>query len=227
MSITGIALVPASPMLIPGMTGQTPPPDEVRRPALLAIGEMLNAQPEIVIVIAEGPRDEVFEDHTSLHLHRLGGMRDDPSNARSLPIALAIGAALLQDAGWSGPMECHSVGTNASTFAKRIASDPRNVGLLLLANGSACSSVAAPGSLHPEAHHFNTDFLEFLRSPSEPQPSRLGQVACADQLSDAFGPLQVYGSVTSDLAVASNLTVRIRYADEFRGVFLVCASALP
>jgi len=214
-------------MLILGMTGQTPPPDEVRRPALLAIGEMLNAQPEIVIVIAEGPRDEVFEDHTSLHLHRLGGMRDDSSNARSLPIPLAIGAALLQDAGWSGPVEFHSVATNANVLGEQITSDPRNVGLLLLANGSACSSVAAPGSLHPDAHGFNADFLEFLRSPSEPQLSRLSQVACADQLSDAFGPLQVYGSVTSDLAVASDLTARIHYADKFRGVFLVCASALP
>jgi hypothetical protein len=86
-----------------------------------------------------------------------------------LPLPLGLGARLLDEAGYSGPRllqsvhsgepaaACLRLGAGLSTISDR-------VGLLLMADGSACRSLRAPGYLDPRAAAFDAVIADAVRS---------------------------------------------------------------
>lgn len=232
MSITGAAMLPASPMLARGLSGQTTPAPDLRTAALAVIDAVLLTEPDAMVVIASGDDDGTFDETAPLRLHRLGGLRQDPRDAstteRALPIPLAIAASLLREAGWKGPTSYRSLDASASTataeaLGQHLAAEYQRVGVLLLANGSARCTAGAPGSFDSDAAAFNADLLAFLGSRDPDARSRLTAQRCVEQMSDAYLAMRTIDAV---LPIDST-SVSIAYADEFRGVFFVCATFLP
>lgn len=228
MSITAAAVVPASPALLSGMTGTARPAQHLREAALDAIANVLRTEPVAIVVIAQGPITDEFDAQCALGLSRLGGMppADELGKGRALPIPLAIGASLLRDSGWGGTVTFRTIAEDCSLESIRevgrgLADDSRRIGLILLGNGSACSTAGAPGSLHPDAASFNADVDRVIDACDSAALARLTRPACAEQLSDAFIPLHVL-----DSALGSRITT-IRLSEEFRGVHMVIATMLP
>lgn len=229
MNVVGIAVIPAAPILVTGLTGTATPALDVRAAALAAIGDVLRSEPEFIVMIAQGDRDAHFDESASLHLHRLGGMQDDrPSQHSSvMPLSLAIGTSLLRDAGWTGPFDGRLAdaamsSAQAQSLGRHLCADSRRLGVLLLANASACSSAAAPGSWHEGSEAFNADVLEVIRTRDSQALTRLTQSSCREQLSDAFVPMHVLAGLTSETDTST-----VHHAGEFRGVQHMCASILP
>jgi hypothetical protein len=228
MSLVGAALVPAAPVLVAELSGRLRPAASPREAARRAIVGVIATAPDIIVVVAEGDRDESFDSTSALRLHRLGGMhRDDYApGSRTLPVPLAIGAALLRDAGWVGAtsyvaVDAATTPVDALARGEDLVVGEKRVGLLLLGNGSACCTAKAPGSLHPDAEAFNAALLSAIVSGDRDAVLAWTPEAFTTQLSDVRVPLQMlYGMSGSETLAWST-----ECADEFQGVFYVCASA--
>jgi len=227
MTVLSAALIPAAPILVAGLGGQLDPASELRAAALLSLRALLTPQPERIVVVAEGDHDEEFDESCSLALHRLGGtVTEITTSARALPIPLAVAAALLSEAGWSGPITFRLVSRSASrqesvVVGTGLSKSAESIGLMILGNASACSTPKAPGSLHPDAEAFNLRVIELLRAGRGEGLDSLRADECKAQLSDVRIPLQVLAGVMPEFSA------RIHWAQEFGGVFSVIADIQP
>ena len=233
MSIVSAALVPAAPLLVPGLNGHTMPAPEVRAAALEAIQRMIDAGVDEVIVLAEADRDGLFDSTAPWGLHRIGGMHtlSEPGAGvtfdQLLTVSLAIGASVLRDAGWTGTTSFYALERTMSADAaaevgRGLEATRRSVGLLLLGNGSACCTEKAPGSFHPQAETFNATLLTVIRQGDRAAMMELSAHDTADQLSDVRVPLQVFAGATSGHRFLGSIT----FADDFAGVYYICATLL-
>jgi hypothetical protein len=234
MSIVGAALVPAAPVLLPALSGREQPAAVVLNAALCVIRQLIDSAPAEVMVLAEADRYGVFDTSAPWGLHRLGGMpARDSGDARAtcgepLPVPLAIGAALLRLAGWTGPVDYHALDRSLSPeaaieYGRKLSSSTLPVGLLLLGNGSACCTDKAPGSFHSGAQAFNEALTSIIRTGDQTTVEQLSAEATAEQLSDIRLPLQVLAGADSP----ARLRGSIAYDEPFMGVHYICAAFLP
>ena len=193
--IVRAALCPSPPLLASGVTGQTDVLPELREACEAAVGWLLAAAPDAVTVIgpaattATWPPDSVPD--LSMHapalsrLARLAAARPariPPAPcACPLPLSLAIGAQLLDAAGYAGPRVLQSVAESASPDACRdlgrdLAADAPLTALLVMGDGSARRSAAAPGYLDERAEPFDTVVEQAAprRRPARPRRPRPG-----------------------------------------------------
>lgn len=231
MSLVSAALVPAAPVLVPGLSGHTMTAQEVRAATLDAIQRMIDAGVDEVIVLAEADRDGLFDSTAPWGLHRIGGLHPFSEAGavfdQLLTMPLAIGASMLRDAGWTGPTSFHALERTMSADAaaevgRGLGTTKRSVGLLLLGNGSACCTEKAPGSFHPQAERFNATLLTMIRQGDRAAMMELSAHDTADQLSDVRVPLQVFAGATSGHRFLGSIT----FADDFAGVYYICATLL-
>ena len=232
MSIVSAALVPAAPVIVPGLSGHTMPAPEVRSAALDAIQRMIDAGVDEVIVLAEADRDGLFDSTAPWGLHRIGGLHPFSEAGavfdQLLTMPLAIGASMLRDAGWTGTTYFHAlertISANAAAEVGRgLGTTKRSVGLLLLGNGSACCTEKAPGSFHPQANEFNTSLVGMIRQGNRAAMMALPTQGAAEQLSDIRVPLQVFAGATPEHRLVSS----IGFTGDFAGVYYICATFLP
>jgi hypothetical protein len=183
------ALCPSPPLLAAGVTGQTAVIPELREACEAAVAWLLAAAPDMVTVVgpatatAAWPRESIPD--LSMHAPALNRLAR-PAGARSpgadagdtslpapppsppVPLALAIGAQLLDAACYSGPRVLQSVAESASPDACRdlgrdLAADAPLTALLVMGDGSARRSTAAPGYLDDRAEPFDTSVEQALR----------------------------------------------------------------
>ena len=232
MSIVSAALVPAAPVIVPGLSGHTMPAPEVRSAALDAIQRMIDAGVDEVIVLAEADRDGLFDSTAPWGLHRIGGLHPFSEAGavfdQLLTMPLAIGASMLRDAGWTGTTYFHALERTISADAaaevgRGLGTTKRSVGLLLLGNGSACCTEKAPGSFHPQANEFNTSLVGMIRQGNRAAMMALPTQGAAEQLSDIRVPLQVFAGATPEHRLVSS----IGFTGDFAGVYYICATFLP
>ena len=213
MSALAAAIVPAAPVLLPQLTGSTPAAGEVREAAFESIAAMLATKPDVVVVVAEASPAGWFDPSTPLGLGRIGG---HSGHEDALPIPLAIGAQLLRDAGWQGSVALLGLEPG---FRPQNVDLPDRSALLLMANGSARCTEKAPGSFDAGAEDFNALFTSALANGDSDQLSSLDPDLARQQWSDVVGPLAVLTETMRPLPPAT-----LHYADQWGGVFYVCAS---
>ena len=88
MTLVGVALVPAAPVLVAELSGRLRPAMMPRDAARRVIEQLIATSPDLIVVVAEGDNDETFDETAAMHLHRMGGMRRDDyaPGARVLPV---------------------------------------------------------------------------------------------------------------------------------------------
>ncbi|GGO91493.1 class III extradiol dioxygenase subunit B-like domain-containing protein [Wenjunlia tyrosinilytica] len=169
--LVAAAVCPAPPMLVPEVAaGAAPELDSLREACAEAVEGLAASGAERLVVV--GP---VEEDGSGMHdqgavgsFHAFGvdlevtlGPPMETAPARPLPPALAIGAWLLRESGWSAgpcqglgvgepfdPSECVRVGHDLAAAKERLA-------LLVMGDGSACRTVKAPGYFDERAAAFD------------------------------------------------------------------------
>jgi hypothetical protein len=92
-----------------------------------------------------------------------------------LPSAVDIGRWLLARNGSEHPLVVDVVDDERTTTTR-----PSEVGLLVMADGSARRTPKAPGALHPEAQAFDREIAELLMTGREPDLSRATEMWCTD-----------------------------------------------
>jgi hypothetical protein len=169
--ITGAAICPPAPLLARELTGLDPVIPELRQACAAAAGQLIKSEPEMIAVVGPGPRTAVWPADGRLDLVAFGpalGLRDEETRP-PVPLALGLGARLLDEGGYTGPRRLQSVQPGEPAAAcLRLGADLRarsgRVGLLVMADGSACRSLRAPGYLDPRAAGFDTALEDAVRT---------------------------------------------------------------
>src|SRR5271165_7206374 len=151
--IAGVAICPPAPLLARELTGLDPVIPELRQACAAAAGRLVKSSPEVIAVVGPGRRTAVWPADGRLNLAAFGpalGTRDTSTGPtpRPLPLPLGLGARLLDEAGYTGPRLLQSVHQDEPSAAcLRLGADLRTladrVGLLVMADGSACRSLRA------------------------------------------------------------------------------------
>ncbi|MEU3374265.1 class III extradiol dioxygenase subunit B-like domain-containing protein [Streptomyces sp. NPDC006711] len=165
--LVAAAVCPCPPLLVPEVAaGAAPELDAARDACADALGVLAASRPDLLAVVGPAEEDAVFRPGA---LGTFTGFGVDVSvrlgtgepGARRLPVSLAVGAWLLERAGWRDaplqglavdermePERCADAGRELAARAGRVA-------LLVLGDGSACRTLKAPGYLDERAQPFD------------------------------------------------------------------------
>jgi hypothetical protein len=156
-----------------------------------------------------------------------------PAPVPALPLALAIGAQLLDAAGYAGPRILQSIAESASPDACRdlgrdLAADAPLTALLVMGDGSARRSAAAPGYLDERAEPFDTVVEQAFRDGDLSALAALDQNLARDLLAAGRPAWQVLaGALTPEPAAPARPRTQILYSDAPLGVAYLVATLDP
>ncbi len=149
---------------------------------------------------------------------------EGPPRPVTLPLPLGLGVRLLDEAGYRGTRRLESISQDEPPAAcLRLGAGLRSldgrVGLLVMADGSACRSLRAPGYLDPRAAAFDAAIERAVRD-GDPGALRAMDPGLARELLAAGRPAwQVLAGGMPGLAPVAE----ILYADDPFGVFYLVA----
>jgi hypothetical protein len=150
--IIAAAVCPHPPALVPEVAGAADELADVRGHALAAVEALVGARPDRVVVLGSAEPGFTADESAggTLAGHgvdvRAGGPRLE------LPLSLTVGAWLLDQVSWSGPR----------SYVAEVPDTHDRVALLVMADGSARRSLAAPGHLDERAEAFDADVARAL-----------------------------------------------------------------
>jgi hypothetical protein len=158
-----------------------------------------------------------------------GGVLVDSRPAGGLPLALGIGAALLDEAGYAGPRAHQAIDATASLqdclqAGARVAELAPRVSLLVVGDGSARCTPAAPGYFDERAQEFGRSVESALRDGDMAALAGLDAGLAAELMATGRAAWQVLaGAVGAHRQVPGDLL----YADAPFGVaYYVCVHDL-
>lgn len=204
--LVAAACCPNPPLLLPGSTGgPVTEVAELRSACLAAIGVILGASPDVVLIVGADAEYDLAE-----------------------PLSIAVGRELLSQAGWSGQVQRVIVPRTASPAdallaGTRIRQRPGRVALLVMADGSACRTLKAPGYLDERAVGFDDDVTRALLASDWPTVAAL-QRQPAEELLVAGRPAW---QVLAGAAATGALVATGHYAAAPFGVWYPVISYLP
>ncbi len=204
-----VAFCPSPPLLIPAVEGRAAPETTaLRRACAEAVTEMLAVRPEVVVVVGEGadpgtrfgqgdagPLRSYGVDRT---IAFAGGIRP---GGRRLPLAHALGAWLLDEAGFAGAR----VGVGPADLADLVRDLPGPVGVLAMGDGSARRTVKAPGYLDDAAAPFDTAVAAALAGGDAEALAALDEREGARLLAAGVPTWRAVGAALSDRQISARL----------------------
>lgn len=185
------AIVPSPPLLARGLTGRAEVLPELRAACAAAVARLLSAPTDVVAVVGSGTATATFAPGERLNVAAFGArgngsMRAGPPSTpgehpgvappgehspprkAQLPLAVGIGAELLDEAGYAGPRALESVDAAATAqecarAGSRVAGLAPRVALLVVGDGSARRTPAAPGHFDERAEAFDASAEAAIR----------------------------------------------------------------
>ncbi|MEU6669259.1 hypothetical protein [Streptomyces sp. NPDC046727] len=161
--LVAAAVCPCLPSLVLDETdaGAAAAPELLRAACAEAVATVLAEEPEIMAVVGPGERSHLHEEGVVWAFRGLGspvdvrlgrGRATEPPTSR-LPMSLGVGAWLLQQTGWTGPVRAYEVDDDRSWPTNgedglHTAGWADRVGLLVMGNGP--TRVGADGTRHPD-----------------------------------------------------------------------------
>lgn len=184
--LVAAAVCPCPPLLVPEVAASAAPELDTARAACAdALGVLAAARPDLLLVVgpAERPGRGVFPQGSrgtfrgygvGIDVHLGAGppagarTGDGAAGERELPGSLAVGAWLLERAGWAGaPVEALGVGEpleadRCVATGRELAGRAAQVAMLVMGDASACRTLKAPGYLDERAAPFDAEAARAL-----------------------------------------------------------------
>jgi hypothetical protein len=171
------AVCPHPPLLIPQFAGRTAAElDELRAACATAIDAVRATEPELLVMIGAGEVTRrygpgaggsltAYGVDVSVSLPGVG----DTSDGEGLPLSIAVGAWLLGMAGWTGAVRGQAISESSPAqecqrLGIQLAQQTDRLGLLVMGDGPASRSTAAPGFVDTRAEGFDAAVREALRT---------------------------------------------------------------
>jgi len=236
--IVAAAICPSPPLLVPELTGQADILPELRAACAAAVARLLGAAPGAIAVVgpaeATGTWDPAGELSLAAYAPPLASDNSKKRGARlpgappPLPLALGVGALLLDNAGYAGPRVLHGIAgyepaASCLALGRRIAASATRVALLAVGDGTARRSVSAPGHLDERAAPFDAAVERAVREGDLPALAALDPALAADLLAAGRPAWQVLAGALP----AGRPQTEILYSDAPLGVAYLVATFLP
>jgi hypothetical protein len=166
--IVTAAICPSPPLLARELTGHAEILPELRDACAAAVRHLLAAAPDVVAVVGAGSDTATWDPDDRLDLSAYAPLVSGVGSKPGLPLALGIGALLLDEAGYAGPRilqaadelappaDCLRLGRDLADVARRVA-------LLAVGDGSTRRGPAAPGYLDERAVPFDDAVQQAVR----------------------------------------------------------------
>ncbi|MFC9548041.1 class III extradiol dioxygenase subunit B-like domain-containing protein [Streptomyces sp. NPDC056956] len=245
--LVAAAVCPCPPLLVPEVAaGAAPELDAARAACADALGVLAAARPDLLVVagLADGPGVASYPQGTAGSFRgfgvdlgvRLGASPDGTGDAADaeagggLPPALAVGAWLLDRAGWThAPVE--GLGVPEPLAAERCIQEGRDlaaraerVALLVMGDASACRTLKAPGYLDERAAPFDAEVARALEAADTAALRALDPVLAGELQVSGRAPWQVLAGAAEN----TPLTGALLYEDAPYGVgYLVATCSRP
>jgi hypothetical protein len=256
--IVAAAICPSPPLLATELTGQADILPELRTASAAAVARLLAAAPEVVAVVGPAETTAPWDPAGQLSLAafapalRQGAPQADNSKKRdggspvaapSLPLALGIGARLLDEAGYTGQRTLHGIAEDepAATcldLGRQLAASAPRVALLAVGDGTARRSASAPGYLDERAAPFDEAVERAVRDGDLPAIAALDPVLAAALLAVGRPAWQALAGALSaarrpadphpaDEGASQPLRTEVLYSDAPLGVAYLVATLIP
>jgi hypothetical protein len=199
MSVSGVAVVPSPPLLVRELTGRQVVLPELREACAVAVGRLLAAGADLVAVVGTGAATRAWDAEDRLNLVAwgpAGGARASGPGSPGLPLALGIGARLLDEAGYAGRRVLQAVDGAAGADAclalgSAVAGLAPRVALLVVGDGSARCAPYAPGYFDERSEPFGAGVEDALREGDMAVLAGLDAALAADLLATGRAAWQV------------------------------------
>ncbi|MGF1429468.1 class III extradiol dioxygenase subunit B-like domain-containing protein [Kitasatospora sp. LaBMicrA B282] len=229
--LVAAAVCPCPPLLVPEVAqGAAEELADLRTACDEAVGELLAAEPELLVLVGDGPQAEVWTEGGAGSFHRYGvplGVRlpSGGVDGPELSPALTVGAWLLDRAGAALPTHACAVPADAPAdrllgLGRGLAGLADRVGLLVLGDGSARRSVKAPGYLDDRAEGYDEAVARALGAADTAALAGLDVRLSGELLAAGRAPWQVLAGAGE----GAGLSGRLRYAEAPYGVGYFVAS---
>ncbi|WAP58708.1 class III extradiol dioxygenase subunit B-like domain-containing protein [Streptomyces sp. S465] len=243
------AVCPCPPLLVPEVAaGAAPELDGLRAACAGAIRALAAARPERLIVVGpaeparRGPHVQgaagSFRGFGVELDVRLGAPVTDEASgddaaergpSPSLPSSLAVGAWLLEHAGWDPAVAVEGLGVGEPLAGERcievgreLAGRAERVALLVMGDGSACRTLKAPGYLDERAAAFDAEVARALAAADTGALAALDEELAYELKAAGRAPLQVLAGAGE----GARLKGELRYDQAPYGVGYFVASWL-
>lgn len=206
--ISGVAVVPGAPVLLPENTSRVDVAGDLRADAVVAVRRAAEGADELVLVVATDrePRHTKppVARRIAEHLVDLAGVR--------APVCVV-------EVGWDLPTDaCRDLG------ARRLARvSPRHTAVVVVADGSARRGEKAPGHLDERAFAHDAATVDALRRSDAGALLAIDAGLAAELLDAGRAPLQVLAGALDGTTLRCEL---LREEDPF-GVHYVVATLTP
>ncbi|MDI9887867.1 class III extradiol dioxygenase subunit B-like domain-containing protein [Streptomyces sp. HNM0645] len=229
--LVAAAVCPSPPLLVPDVAaGAAPELDAARHACADVLGVLAASRPEVLFVVgaaSPGERPGIHAPGTPGSFEGFGvashvrlGVPDGPAPEGRLPVALAVGAWLLERANWSlAPVEGLAVDTGLAAArcvetGRELAARARRVALLVMGDGSARRTLKAPGYLDERAAPFDAEAARALGAADTAALAGLDESLARELQVAGRAPWQVLAGAAED----AGLTGQLLYEDAPYGV---------
>lgn len=157
--IVAAAVCPHPPLLFRELSGLEDVAKDLRAACMSAIAAATGSDPAVVVVVGGADKTRSWDPRLAPDVTRFGTTGERPV-APGLPLSLAVASRLLDESGWRGEVEMHSIAWDASdddvtALADRLADRVEPIALVALGDGSARRGDKAPGYLDDRAFSFD------------------------------------------------------------------------
>ena len=226
--IAATAVCPSPPLLARELTGRTLVLPELQEACATAVARLLAAAPDVVVVVGSGAATKSWDPDDRLDLSAWApalGRRGKPG----LPLALGLGAMLLDAAGYAGPRVLRAVGEAAPAGAclqlgASLPDEARRVAVLVVGDASARRSPAAPGYFDERAEPFDLAVEQAFRAGDMAALAGLDAALARDLMATGRAAWQVLAGALGDGPAPAG---EILYADAPFGVGYLVAVLDP
>lgn len=186
--------------------------DSLREACDAAVQELLAFEPDHIAVLGDGPAERFWDHHAGGSLKPYGVDVHAGGNTDELPLGLTIGAWLLERNGWTG----------SRAYATGEVDPKGRTALLVMADGSAKRSVAAPGYFDERAEAFDASIAAALAAGDAHTLRNLDEALAAELWCGGAQPLKTLGRIVDnamvDNAMDAPVHARLRYDEAPFGV---------
>ncbi len=223
MIVTAV-VCPHPPLLLRELCGLEDTVPELRAACHEAVGGLVTQELDAVVVVGGGATTEAWDPSLPIGVRRFGTTA--APEPVGLPQSLGVGRRLLDEGGWTGPVEMHTVArdagpSEATALADRVAGVPGRVGLLVLADGSARRGLRAPGHLDERAFAFDDETARALGEGDAQALTEVDAELAGELLAGGRAALAVLGEVA--LAQRSFPRAELLHREDPHGVSYVVA----
>lgn len=216
------AVCPHPPLLFRELNGAQDAVANLRAACLRAVEEVVEGA-ERVVLVGGGRTAQAWDPGVEAHVAEFGGP-GPRTVGPALPLSLRVGRRLLDEVGWTGPVEPLSVPWDATdsevqVLAASLVSRPERIGVVALGDGSARRGPTAPGFIDERAFPFDDGLAEALARGDARALLDLDRRLAEELMVLGRAAFAVVGALAlTQLGEADGLRPELRYRDDPFGV---------